>query len=88
MINYDLVIIGGGSAGLSAAISAYDNGIKSIVVLEKEKAPAEAGRHKVDLSDTEYAFYGQFKELSEDDKETLMDMVRVMRQRRNREVIK
>ena len=38
MINYDLVIIGGGSAGLSAAISAYDNGIKSIVVLEKEKA--------------------------------------------------
>ena len=51
-----------------------------------EKAPAEAGRHKVDLSDVEYAFYGQFKELSDDDKETLMDMVRVMRQRRNREV--
>ena len=51
-----------------------------------EKAPAEAGRHEVDLSDVEYAFYGQFKELSDDDKETLMDMVRVMRQRRNREV--
>lgn len=50
-----------------------------------EKAPAETGRHKVDLSDVEYAFYGQFKELSDDDKETLMDMVRVMRQRRNRE---
>ncbi len=50
-----------------------------------EKMPAEAGRHKVDLSDVEYAFYGQFKELSDDDKETLMDMVRVMRQRRNRE---
>ena len=38
MINYDLVIIGGGSAGLAAAVSAYDNGIKSIIVLEKEKA--------------------------------------------------
>lgn len=50
-----------------------------------EKTPAEAVRHKVDLSDVEYAFYGQFKELSDDDKETLTDMVRVMRQRRNRE---
>lgn len=38
MINYDLVIIGGGSAGLAAAISAYDNGIHSIVIIEKEKA--------------------------------------------------
>ena len=38
MIKYDLVIIGGGSAGLAAAVSAYDNGIRSIVVLEKEKA--------------------------------------------------
>ena len=28
MIDYDLVIIGGGSAGLAAAISAYDQGIR------------------------------------------------------------
>ena len=34
--NYDLVIIGGGSAGLAAAISAYDNGIKNLIILEKE----------------------------------------------------
>ena len=54
-------------------------------LLEKETAPAETGRHRVDLSDIDFAFYGQFKELSDDDKETLMDMVRVMRQRRNRE---
>ena len=33
---YDLIIIGGGSGGLAAAISAYDNGIKNIVILEKE----------------------------------------------------
>jgi len=34
----DLVIIGGGSAGLAAAVSAYDNGVKDILILEKDKA--------------------------------------------------
>ena len=34
---YDLIIVGGGSAGLAAAVSAYDNGIKNILVLEKDK---------------------------------------------------
>lgn len=32
----DLVIIGGGAAGLSAAVSAYKNGIKDILILERE----------------------------------------------------
>ncbi|HAS56117.1 MAG TPA: pyridine nucleotide-disulfide oxidoreductase [Firmicutes bacterium] len=31
----DLVIIGGGSAGMAAAISAFDNGVKDILILEK-----------------------------------------------------
>lgn len=35
MINYDLVIVGGGSAGIASAVSAYDNGVRSIIVLEK-----------------------------------------------------
>lgn len=35
MKSYDLVIIGGGSAGLSAAKSAYENGITSILILER-----------------------------------------------------
>ena len=36
MKQYDLVVIGGGRGGLSVAISAYDNGVKNILVLEKE----------------------------------------------------
>jgi len=36
MQNYDLVIVGGGSAGMAAAVSAYDKGIRSILLLEKD----------------------------------------------------
>lgn len=37
MKNYDIVIIGGGSAGLAAAIESYENGIKNILILERDK---------------------------------------------------
>ncbi|MGD9886894.1 MAG: NAD(P)/FAD-dependent oxidoreductase [Bacilli bacterium] len=33
---YDLVVIGGGSAGLASAIAAYDHGVKKILILEKD----------------------------------------------------
>ena len=34
----DLVIIGGGPAGMSAAVAAYDSGIKDILILERDNA--------------------------------------------------
>ncbi|MDO4198179.1 MAG: FAD-dependent oxidoreductase [Erysipelotrichaceae bacterium] len=36
MRRHELVIIGGGSAGIAAALGAYENGIKDILVIERE----------------------------------------------------
>ena len=63
----DLVIIGGGPAGMSAAISAYKNGIKDILILERDKKLGGIlqqcihngfGLHKFgeELTGPEYAF--------------------------------
>ena len=34
----DLVIVGGGPAGMSAAVSAYEAGIKDILILERDES--------------------------------------------------
>lgn len=48
----------------------------------EKNMPTEHGELLIDLSDVAIAFYGEFSELSDDDKETVMDMVRIMRERR------
>ena len=39
MKQYDLVIIGGGSAGMAAALGAYKKGIRDILILERDTEP-------------------------------------------------
>ena len=50
-------------------------------LLGKEKTPTGSGERDP-IDDVDLAFYGEYKELTEDDKETVRDMVRIMRQRR------
>ena len=37
MIKHDIVIIGGGPAGMAAAVAAYDNGVKDVVIIDREE---------------------------------------------------
>jgi NADPH-dependent 2,4-dienoyl-CoA reductase/sulfur reductase-like enzyme len=39
MIERDLVIVGAGPAGMAAAISAYENGVRDILLLERDQYP-------------------------------------------------
>ena len=50
---------------------------------ETKKAPTETGERDI-LDDVDMAFYGEYRELSDDDKETVRDMVRLMRQRKEK----
>lgn len=77
MKNCELVIIGGGPAGMSAAVSAYDNGIRDILILEREEALGGIlkqcihngfGLHKFkeELTGPEYAY--RYEKMVEDRK--------------------
>lgn len=37
MIECDIVVVGGGPAGMAAAVEAFDNGIKNVVILDREE---------------------------------------------------
>lgn len=49
-----------------------------------EETLTACGERKDVLDEVDVAFYGDYKELSEDDKETVRDMVRIMRERRSK----
>ena len=37
MIKHDIVIIGGGPAGMAAAVAAYNNGVRDVVIIDREE---------------------------------------------------
>lgn len=49
---------------------------------KKKKTPTVSGEPGIDMSDVDIAFYGGYKELSEDDQKVIRDMVQLMRERR------
>ena len=36
MIQYDLIVVGGGISGMTAALSALENGVKNVIIIERE----------------------------------------------------
>ena len=63
-------------------IAAYFD-VSTDYLLGKEKTLTVSGERDI-LDDIDFAFYGEYKELTEDDKETVRDMVRLMRERRTK----
>ena len=57
-------------------------GVSVGYLLGIEGSDAVSDSNTINLDQIDVAFYGEFKELSEEDKETVRDMVRIMRERR------
>ena len=57
-------------------------GVSVGCLLGIEGSDAADSSTAINLDQIDVAFYGEFKELSEEDKETVRDMVRIMRERR------
>lgn len=59
-------------------------GVTTDYLLGKEKAPTANGERKDVLDEVDVAFYGEYKELDEEQKATIRDMVAVMRSRKEK----
>ena len=57
-------------------------GVSVGYLLGIEGSDSVESNEAVNLDQVDVAFYGEFKELTEEDKETVRDMVRIMRERR------
>ena len=87
MKNYQLVVVGGGPAGLAAACAAYDAGLRDILILERDRELGGIlnqcihngfGLHhfKEELTGPEYA--GRFVEMVKDTSVTVMSDTMVL----------
>lgn len=92
---FDLIVIGGGPAGLAAALSAYENGLEKILIIERDKELGGIlnqcihngfGLHyfKEELTGPEYA--GRFIEMLKDTNVSVMTDTMVLEITQGKEV--
>lgn len=72
-----------GGETLAALAGLFGVSVGYLLGEETENAPTAVSKGDI-LDEVDVAFYGDYKELDEDDKATLRDMARIMRERRSK----